>query len=318
VDQGHHAVNQGNDKPWTLEPTPIPISRPRCTSRSRSTVAHRATDVACARVDVHPDAFEERKKEIHDELVPKLNDIASDRVTNMERKIDDQMKEGNFLKAFKDFINDFCTFPTAFLKGPVVRMRNVIEWGETGPQVQRKLVKEFERVAPFDMYPAPDAVSTNDGPLLQRHRLFPTNLESLRGVEGYKDDAIADVLKRFGESGFRVNRAYDTERDALEGRPMTAVANRNTIEALQFWGPVRGEVLKRWAGADSAKLKFDSLDDATFYEIEAWLVADVVIKAVINPDPMGRSARTTWRRGTKCPDRFGACRRRRSWKTSSA
>ena len=279
---------QGIDKPWTLEATPIPeLPAELKVSVARVAAQEEAMAVAAGAV-VHPDAFAERKDELIKEVLEKMNGVAAERVKNMERLIDDQMKEGGFLAAFRDFISDFCTFPTAFLKGPVVRKRRTLTWGPEGITVVESLVREFERVSPFDMYPAPDAVTVNQGYLIQRHRLFVQDLEAMRGVEGYKDSAIDEAIKQYADKGFSVVRNSDAERDELESRPMGAVNHRSTIEALQFWGPITGEMLKLWAGADAAALNFDKLKDTTTYEIEGWLVGGHVIKAMLNPDPMGK------------------------------
>jgi hypothetical protein len=279
---------QGSDKPWTLEATPIPDLPPELTVEAARAAAKEEAMVKATGADVHPEAFAERKREIEEEILQKLNDEASKRASNMERLIDDQMKEGGFLRAFRDFINDFCTFPTAILKGPVVRKRRTMTWGADGPTVVESFVREFERVSPFDAYPAPDATDVNEGFFIERHRLFVQDIEAMKGVPGYRDDQIEKAIELYGERGFRNTRSVDSERDALESRPLSTVSSRSTIETLQFWGPVTGKMLKEWADADTKKLGFDKLEDTTSYEVEAWLVGAIVVKAVINPDPMGK------------------------------
>lgn len=279
---------QGNDKPWTLEATPIPDLPPELQVEVTKIVAKEESMAAAAGADIHPDAYQMRTDEITEEIVKKLNDVAADRARNMESLIDDQMKEGGFLNAFRDFISDFCTYPSAFMKGPVVHKRRTLTWGASGVETQDKFVREFERVSPFDMYPAPDAVTVNDGYLIQRHRLFVQDIESMRGLPGYKDDEIKAVIDQYGESGYQIIRTTDSERDRLESRPLGAVSRRSTIETLEFWGSVLGKTLKDWAGKDADKVGFGKLDDTTTYEIEAWLVGNRVVKAVLNPDALGK------------------------------
>jgi len=55
------------------------------------------------------------------------------------------------------------------------------------------------------------------------------------------------------------------------------------IDALQFWGSVQGKLLIDW-GIDPEEIEDPDLD----YQVEAWLIGSWVIKAVINPDPLGR------------------------------
>jgi hypothetical protein len=37
----------------------------------------------------------------------------------MERHIRDQLQDGGWVRSFNDFLNDFVTYPAAFIKGPV-------------------------------------------------------------------------------------------------------------------------------------------------------------------------------------------------------
>jgi hypothetical protein len=280
-------LSQGSDKPWTLESTPIPDLPPEMSIGIAKTVAQEQLMLAQQGVEIHPDAFDARKEELHTELLQKLNDAAHGRARAMELRIDDQLKEGGFLYAFKEFINDFCTFPTAYIKGPIIKKRRTLVWGEQGPKVQEKLGYEFARVSPFDIYQAPDAVNINDGYFIERHRLFPADIIAMKGVAGYKDSEIDKVIELYGERGLVINRANDHERERLENRPASAVARRSTIEALQFWGPVLGSKLKQWADSDIEKMGLTALDDNMTYEVEAWLIGSIVIKAVLNPDPFG-------------------------------
>ena len=127
----------------------------------------------------------------------------------MEDKIEDQLSQGRFHEAFVDFVDDFVTYPTAILKGPIVYRRKRMEWGPNfAPIVITDFVREFRRVSPFDIYPSPNSSGPNDGWLIERHRLSRGELESMRGVPGYNNSNIDQVLTRFGETGFQIGRAH--------------------------------------------------------------------------------------------------------------
>ncbi|MBS4017453.1 MAG: hypothetical protein KGZ68_04365, partial [Dechloromonas sp.] len=79
----------------------------------------------------------------------------------------------------------------------------------------------------------------------------------------------------------------DSAKAAAEGRLdpyMTGVGDGDTrIDALQFWGSVSGEMLREWG------LPKDQVPDpAREYDCEVWLIDNTVIRAVINPDDLGR------------------------------
>jgi hypothetical protein len=62
----------------------------------------------------------------------------------MERHIRDQLQDGGWDKAFNDFLNDFVTYPAAFIKGPVVRRKKMLKWGKNfKPQVVTRSAPRF-------------------------------------------------------------------------------------------------------------------------------------------------------------------------------
>lgn len=276
------------DKAWTLDPTEIPTLPASLEAAAAKIVAQEQKQLQDQGQEVHADTFDERVDELKGEILKRLRDIAKERVSNMETKIEDDMEEGGWDKALSQFINDFTTYPVAILKGPVMKKRRRLNWDDSGkPVISDTLVKEFSRVSPFDIYPAPDAVEINDGPLIQRHRMFRKDLEDMKGTPGYKDSEIDDAIAAYGKKGLVVTRAFDAQRDNLEGRPTSGALGRSTIEALQYWGSVQGSELKNWAGGQAEAMGIDKLEDNKSYEVEAWLVGSFVIKAVLNPDPFG-------------------------------
>ena len=142
----------------------------------------------------------ERLLEMKDMAMSHLKDMATRTAERMEVKMTDQLQEGNWTQAFSDFLDDITTFPSAFLKGPVVRKRPKMQWvpaqgGQYQLDVQDELCLEWERVDPFNIYPAADASTVDDGALIERHKLHRADLQALIGVEGYSDGAIRMVLE---------------------------------------------------------------------------------------------------------------------------
>ena len=140
--------------------------------------------------------------------------------------------------------------------------------------------REIERVSPYDIYPSPNSSGVDDGFLIQRHRLTAKTLESMKGVPGYSDGDIDQVLARYGNSGYRLFEYGDQQRDNLEGKYHSRLHQDGLIEALEFWGPVMGSMLIQWGMKD--------IDPNKVYEVNAWQIGAFVIKCVINPDPLGR------------------------------
>jgi hypothetical protein len=271
------------DRPFDLSPAKEPNIPPEIKMSIIDLVKMEAQEYLQNGESLHPETFRTRMEQVHDEVIQKIRAEAKDNAQRMRDKIDDQMTAGKFDAAFRDFIDDFVTYPTAIMKGPVVRRRKRMEWGPNfTPIVVTDFVREFTRVSPFDIYPSPNSGGVNDGSMIERHRLSRRELESMRGVPGYSDENIDQVLERFGEAGFRNWLSGDQDRDDLEGKPHSRLYNDGVIEAIEFYGSVSGDMLMNWG------IKDKTIKSHKEYEINAWMVGPFVIKAIINPDPLGR------------------------------
>jgi hypothetical protein len=271
------------DRPFDLVPKNEPNIPPEIKASIIDLVKTEAMEYVQSGAAIHPEAFRTRMEEVHDEIIIKLRDEAKDNARRMRDKIDDQMGSGKFDEAFKDFIDDYITYPCAILKGPVVRRRKSMTWGpDFTPIVVTDLVREFSRVSPFDIYPSPNSSNPNDGWLIERHRMSRGEIQSMKGVMGYSDENIDQVLERFGDKGLRNWIMGDQERDNLEGKPHSLLHNDSVIEGLEFWGSVSGHTLLGWG------MPKKEIDEDKEYEVNAWMIGPYVIKAVINPDPLGK------------------------------
>lgn len=272
-----------DDRPFTLVPSEEPQLPPEVQMSIIDMVRQEAEAFVQAGAQIHPEAFRTRLEAVHDQVKIKLREEAKDAARRMEDKIEDQLGAGKFQQAFREFIDDFVTYPTAIFKGPNVRRRKSIKWGpDFTPIVATDFVREFERVSPYDIYPSPSSSGVNDGSLIQRHKLSRTELQSLRGVPGYSDENIDQVLERFGDKGLREWLTGDQERDDLEGKPHSRLYQDGVIETLEYWGSASGQTLLDWG------MPKKDIDSEKEYEINAWMIGPFVIKAVINPDPLGK------------------------------
>ena len=299
---------------WNIEHTPLPDLPPAIAK----SVAAMATQEAqqyeqMTGMQVQQQDMERIVSYMKDRVVANAQKRAAEMCARMKLKMSDQMYEGHFYQAMSEFIDDIVTFPAAILKGPVVRNKMKMKWVQEAqpmpqpmlpaagapnqqfqpPQAQPKwqlkteetLSLEWERVDPFMAYPAAHASDVDDGDFIQRHKLSRQALNELIGVEGYSEDAIRAVLDEFGKGGLNEWLYVDTMKAQVEGKSVAAVAQNQggLIDSLQFWGSVQGKLLIEW-GMDKAAVP-DVLKD---YPCEVWLIGRWVIKAMLNPDPMGR------------------------------
>lgn len=231
---------------------------------------------------IHPETFRARMEEVHETTLHRIREEAADAARRMGDKISDQLDEGKFHEALKKFITDFVTFPTAIIKGPTVKRRKKMAWGnDYQPVVVTEFVREIERVSPYDIYPAPSSTGVNDAYLFHRHRLNRASMESMMGLPGSNNDAIQTVIDRYGEQGYMNWESGDSERRFLEGKPFRLPINEQAMETLEFWGSISGAWLLEWGMEDK------SIVEDKEYEVNMWMTGNIVWRVILNPDPLG-------------------------------
>lgn len=282
-------IGPGTDKPWTITPTAKPDIPPNLVEEVAAGVSQQVAQAEALGAPMAMDEIRTLLRDARDRLETQVMEIAKERAGRMETKMEDQLQEGGWLDAMDQLLDDLTMFKSVFLKGPVVRRRTTMKWvpddvGGFRLEVGEELRPEWERVDPFMIYPAGWSRGVNDAYLIERHKLSKESLESMIGVEGYKEDEIRKVLELYGDQGLHEWMQIDSARDIAEGR--TTIQGHQTsdlIDAAQFWGPVSGKMLLDW-GMSADKIP----DPAKVYEAEVWKVGGYVIKAVLNTDPLKR------------------------------
>ena len=283
-------VTAAEDKPWTIQPSPVPELPPNQVQGIMAQAEQEVQQLYMMGQPPTDQQVRERLLEMKDMAMSQIKDMAKRTAERMELKMSDQLFEGNWNVAFSEFLDDITTFPSAIMKGPVVRKRPKMQWvptpdGQYTLAVENMLTLEWERVDPFNIYPAADSSDINDGFIIERHKLARADLQALIGVEGYSDGAIRAVLEEYGKGGLRDWIYVDMNKAAAEGKSTMGVQQNPSelIDALQFWGNVQGQLLTDW-GMTEEEIPDPLMD----YPIEGWVVGHWVIKAVVNADPLGR------------------------------
>lgn len=277
-------LGKGTDKPWSIDPTPEPDLPEDVLNIIKAELATQLQAEMQQGMPM-PDEGQLREiaQEMEDEAYRAYQDEAEMRVRRMERKMEDQLTEGGWSKAFNEFIDDVVTFPFACIKGPIKRRRKIMQWKEGSMQAVETIRNEWERVDPFMLYWAPWAWDINDGFIIERHKLTRDSLQAFIGVPGYNEDAIRAVLSDFGGGSFTDWLWTDSAISEAEGKPYDAENSEDLIDAVQLWDSIEGSLLLEW-GMDEEQIPDPSLS----YPCEVWLMGDTVIRAVLNYDPIGR------------------------------
>lgn len=265
-------------RPWGLDPTPVSDIPPEVLQAFKQTLM--------GRLQQDPQAVQSLTRETLEQmLLEEIDKRARAAADAHEDLIADQLAEGGWDEALEMFIDDFATYPTAILKGPFLQNTPDLAWGQGWQLIETETIKShFKRVSPYDIYPSADSADVDDGAyLIERERFTRRGLNKLRGVPGYSDEAIRQVLLEHGRGGLRNWLAVDGQRAAIEDRSGDWLNNHGeTIEGLIYWGSAQGLMLLQW-GMPAEQVP----DPLAEYEIDAILIGQHVIRCVINRNPLG-------------------------------
>jgi len=166
------------EKPWGLSPTPIAEVPTEFLRPIFSQFMQRAV-MESQESGQQPDP-QAVMKAAEDHIRHAAQEKAEDAAERHEEVIADQLAEGSWDSALGDFVDDFTTFPNAFIRGHNLRRVASLAWMEGWKPIKTMEVKpDWYRVSPFDMYPSPDATSIDDGAyILERCRFTRGHLNS--------------------------------------------------------------------------------------------------------------------------------------------
>ena len=277
-------LGTGADKPWGLHTTPLPELPPQKIDALKAQMAAQLMEVYAQGQQPDEEILRGLAAEMKDAALRQIKEDADARVARMETRMEDQLVEGGWLKAFNEFLDDIVTFPFACVKGPVKRRRTKLVWQGNELVPVEEIRNEWERVDPFNLYWAAWASDIQDGYVIERHKMTRMDLESLKGVEGYSTESIDTVLQDFERGSLKEWLWTDTAQAEAEGKYTTQVLDTNDlIDALQLWDTLPGSMLIDWDSSFK-----DTLEATKTYPCELWIIGSTVIRAVVNYDPIGR------------------------------
>lgn len=230
------------------------------------------------------DQIEQRIEELTTAAKKAAKKKAVEDAEHASDELETLLEEGGFYTAFAEFLIDLPIFPFAAIKGPVVKMHSQVKW--VNGQAQRQSVPKmfWHRVSPFDLYWTPTAHDVHEAEFVERLRLTRADLLACKGLPGYNDAAIQQVLDRFSDKGFREWwDVVDVERALLENREAWPRTSSSLIDTAEYHGSVSGKTLTQW-GMDESQVP----DPQTEYRVTAWLIDRFVIKVQLDPTPSQR------------------------------
>lgn len=278
------------EQPWGVEPTPMPdLPMPIKTAVVQRALAQAEQAMQEAAQSgggvMPPDEYRDLVLELGEKLRGDAEKAyckaAEKRAKRMEKQIADRMAQGNYQAAIDGFIEDFVTYPAALLKGPFYKRQRQLQWGsDFKPKVSNPAVPWWDRVSPFDAYPAPSSTSPQQGDFIERVRFRRSELHDLKGLPGYKDDQIDKALMDYSGGRLEGWLWTESERQRLEQETLFMwLTPEGVIDAINYWGSVPGWKLITW-GVEGIE------DETRDYECNVLLCGSYVLYATLNPDPL--------------------------------
>jgi hypothetical protein len=277
----------GGSPPWKLVASPDPDLSPEDKVALEQEFTQQLLQLIQA-TGVAPELEEtpSLREMYEEEYRRKMAQAAQHKADLMQQRIEDQFAEGGWYDAFNEFVTDLSTYPTAFVKGPVIRKKPVLGWvkgpdGRTTPQVTSKVMPIFERVDPFRIYPEPGIENLQQGYVFEHKPMSRSDLAALIGVPGFDDEAIKLVLKEGSRSSWFFSH-IEIMKSELESKHNAWDRPTDMFDCLEFWGKVSGTMLREWGMTPE-----DVPEESREYDACVWLIGNYVIKAMLNYDPLG-------------------------------
>lgn len=283
------------DKPWTLDPTPIPTLPKVMRQALEGAIRDRLNQMLSATgLSVSDQQRYDIVRALKQEAETMAQEDASKALVGMDKKIQDQLIEGGWRDEFSKFRHDVMIYPTAVLKQGVFRKVKKAIWNGDDMEVVDEVVRVVERVAAADCYPSPDSTTAQDGEyFIERMRMSRSSLLKCIDLPYFFREALRLVLYDFPQG--------TTEHDGTNNRMAWLEAvdpdDKNIYYVYDFHGRVAGEdILAFYDAEDDADIAkrddgvvetpIGDIDPFGTYEVNAWLCGGKVIRLLMSPDPL--------------------------------
>lgn len=268
---------QGNERNWSLAASP-------------------SADMDPADVKTAVEALIKRRQEAGLQTEPTeeiidaaIQDLAEKRATQLSKLIDDQLQEigGDQTADYVSLNRSVCMsgikFGVGLLRGPFVREVKKTVWVPVGsgfePQERTLYKPQYDFLPVWDFYPDMSGRTLPGDGYFMRMVMSRAELRRLAKRDGYLEDQIKSIIKRFPQGNYKpteyeselrtmgTSQHVDTTRDEPQGK----------YEVIVWNGPVTATKLEQ-VGADVPE--DNKADDL---EAELWMIGNDLIRVDINP-----------------------------------
>ncbi len=206
--------------------------------------------------------------------------LAKESADAAQEQIDDWLTECQFHGELREVIMDCSRVGSGVIKGPIPEKKAHTRWSK-GPdgifRVERveKIKPVSRRISCWNLFPDPSCGESihNGGYIWERDEITGKQLVKLKGLEGYLDEAIDDVLEEGPKAA--IHEGEPPQRDGIG-----SVHGRDSLYQIwYFHGMIERDDLE----ACGCNVDDDAPEIAGGIAAKVTMVNDRIIRAVMNP-----------------------------------
>lgn len=272
------------DNPFVIKSTPIADLNERGKEVTASLLEKALNQIGMSQYMMTREQLFDVGNEIREAVRLEAQKVSDRAASAMTLLVQDNLRDADWVKEFGDFLYNFVVYPAAFMKAPCVKVVKQKDWVGNRMIVKDRLVRAVENISPFDIYPAPHAKTLDTAEyIIERRKLSKSELIDLYSVAGFHADGIEEVYTEY-PGGFI--EPYEDGDRSEEDTDIAEVADgdhdsaQGFYDTIGFYGSIRGDILETFG--------MEVGDPHRTYEAEIWMIGSIIIKANLNPDPLGR------------------------------
>lgn len=294
------AYFNAQDRPWVISPTPNPDLPEIIKAQLDEAIASQIQEAILSVEGGSLNGMDRETLmyEFRNTASAMAYEAAEERTKAMTRLIEDQLTESDWKDVFKMFLLQVCVFPSAILKGPVVRRKKVPVWSGNKYTFKTEPRYYFETVNPMNFYPSPDSTTTQDGEFVIE--LLPMSRARLIEAKDMKNFSKESINLLIEEADHMYSRQAslavdDSDMTELDGRGRTSTKTDGYVfDVYVYNGRVSGEYVLEFLEEEDKidkamdnfgteiQTEWGSIDPYEDYEIEAWVSNGITIMMRMN------------------------------------
>ena len=277
-------VGSSTSRVFVIKPSPDPELSDDDQTMLRDKLAQDIPRILSGVVD--PSQIQKEMANLEAGLKNEQAKLSIDRADKLTTVLHDRLVESGWYDVQSKILRNFCTTPTAIAKYPAVISKEVLQYDGTSIVPATKLIKTVEPISAYNFFPSPGAACPQSAEFVVELRTGNKNdLLDYASIPGYDGDGLMYLLREY-PNGYKEDSVTITEKIIEDndfddndngGDESTTI---NTYDLIGFFGKIPGSYL--------AQYKVQVEDEDRLYEAEIWTCADIVIRATLNPHPLGK------------------------------